>query len=95
MKTVDFNRKFKDYRGIEAGVEVVADVLAKALFNAGIPELPVASEDKFRAYKLSTKLISKNGIVEISEDDEAFLKTFCVTAFTTGAYGQIMDLLKQ
>ena len=95
MKTVDFNRKFKDYRGVEAGEETVAEVLSKVLFNAGIPELPIEREDKFRAYKLSTKLISQNGIIEISEDDEAFLKTFCVTAFTTGAYGQIMDLLKQ
>ena len=93
MKTVDFNRKFRDFKRVEAGNGTVAEELSKVLFSAGIPELPIEQSEKFRAYRLSTKLISQNGVIEISPEDEAFLSKFCLTAFAAGAYGQIIDLL--
>ena len=96
MKKVDFNRKFKDFKGKEFGTEMVGEQIAKVLFGAGgVPELPIENSDKFRAYKLSTKLIAGDGAIEINDDDEAFLEKFCAVTFSAGAYGQIMDILKK
>jgi len=92
MKQVDFNKKFKDFNGVEIGNRTISEELALALYNAGIPELPISNEEKFRAYKLSTKLISQNGVVELSNEDVTFLNTFSSHVFAAGAYGQILEL---
>jgi len=96
MKKFDFSRKFKNFKGIEFGTETMAEQIASVLFGAGAtPELAIDNADKFRAYKLSTKLIAGNGVIEISDEDAAFLEKYCAMAFSAGAYGQIMDILKQ
>ena len=92
MKTVDFSKKFKNYKGDEIGKPIYEE-LSMVLFNAGISDLPVAAADKFRAYKLSTKLISQNGSIDLNEEDVSFLKKFACDAFAAGAYGQILDLV--
>ena len=94
MKTVDFKKKFKDYKGTET-VSIIEEELSKVLFNAGIQGIPIKDEDKYRAYKLSTKLIAHSGVIELGDDDVAFLKTFCSAAFAAGAYGQIVELLEK
>jgi len=95
MRTLDFNMRFKDFRGTETGGRTIAEEMAMALFNAGIPELPVDREDKFTAYKISTKLIANSGVIELSEQDITFLRTFSCIAFSAGACGQILDLLEE
>lgn len=93
MKKVDFNRKFKNFKGLESGNETIAEEIAKILYSAGLPELPVSTDEKYRAYKISTKLISHNGVVELDDEDITFLKSFSNRAFAAGAYGQIMEIL--
>lgn len=93
MKTIDFNRKFKDFRGNDVGDGTMAVEISKALFEAGVPELPINKEEKFLAYKLSTQLIANHGVIEVSEADAAFLSNYCMMAFSAGGFGQIAAVL--
>ena len=93
MKTVDFNKHFKNVKGEDVEGNM-SDSLAETLFNAGAAGFPIDDKDKFRAYKISTKLIANNGVIEPDNSDIELLKTFCAVAFTAGAYGQIVELLE-
>ena len=93
MKKVDFNVKFKNFKGEYSGNTTISDELALALFNAGIPELPIEKENKYRAYNLCTRLISQNGVIELVDEDIDFLKKYCATSFSAGAFGQVLDLI--
>ena len=95
MKKVDFGKCFLDFKGGSIDSATMSDELSKALFSAGSPGLPIENEDKYRAYKISTKLISQDGVIDVSDDDVSFLKKFCMLAFTAGAYGQIVELIEK
>jgi hypothetical protein len=91
---VDFNKKFKDFKGNELS-ESVADKVAEALFSAGMTrEFPIKNEDKFRAYKLSQKIINAPGPVEISAEDVTLIKDVVSNFLTAGAYGQVEELVE-
>ena len=94
MKTFDFDRKFKDYKGDEIGDNTMSVEISKALYSAGVPDLPIEQNEKYLAYKISTKLIACSGVVDLGDEDVLFLKKFCGVAFSAGAYGQIVNLLE-
>jgi hypothetical protein len=89
---VNLNKQFKTLTGAEIPGETHADLIAKALFNGhGISATP---DEKYAAYKLSTKIIATAGIIEATDDEIALIKTVAAAALTPGAYGQVIDLLK-
>lgn len=91
---VNFNRRFKDFRGKETKEEI-AEKVAEALYSAGaIPELAIKREDKFRAYKLCRRIMDSNGAVEITSEDATLIKDVCSKFLTAGAYGQIHELIE-
>jgi hypothetical protein len=94
MKKFDFNRKFKNYQGIETEESpTIADELAKLLYSLGVEGLQATPDEKFPAYKIATLLISGKGEIELSQPDCDLIKKFCGYYFTAGAYGQIVELL--
>ena len=91
---VDFNKKFKDYKGQETG-DLIADKVAEALYSAGaVPEITIKRSDKFRAYKLCKSIMDNNGILEIASEDASLIKDICSMFFTAGAYGQIHEIIE-
>lgn len=91
---VNFNQKFKDFRGNELN-DCIADRVAEALFSAGMSsDLPIKREDKFRAYKLSQKIISSDNIIELSSEDVSLIKEITSNFLTAGAYGQVEELIE-
>ena len=93
MKTVDFNKKFLDIKRKEIIGDTMGELIAASLYNGGSDNYPVLPEQKFMAYKICTKLVANNGIIEVSEEEGKFLKEFCSKCFFAGAYGQIVELL--
>lgn len=91
---VNFNRPFRNYKGNETK-EVIADKVAEALYSAGaLREWPIRREDKFRAYKLCTMVISGGGEVEITRKDADLIEEVCSNFMTAGAYGQVYELIE-
>jgi hypothetical protein len=91
---VDFNRKFKDFKGNELS-DSIADKVSEALFSAGMTrECPIRNEDKFRAYKLSQKIINAAGATELSAEDITLIKEIVSNFLTAGAYGQVEELVE-
>lgn len=94
MRKIDLNKKFRDHRNMETK-EVIADKVAEALYSAGaIPEWSIKREDKFRAYLLFKKIIDNDGIIEIESEEVTLIKDICVNFMTTGAYGQVHELIE-
>ena len=91
----DFNKKFVNLRGQEIEGDTIADSIANQLFVAGIQPEQINNADKFKAYKISTKLVANNGVVELDESEIALLKSFCEKCFAAGAYGQIVEILEE
>lgn len=91
---VDFNKRFKDFRGKETKEEI-ADKVAEALYSAGaVQELAIRREDKFRAYKLCRRIMDNKGVVEITSEDATLIKDVCSKFLTAGAYGQVHELVE-
>ena len=92
---VDFNKKFRDYKGNELGI-IIADKVAEALYSAGATqELAIKREDKFRAYKLCQIIMGNNGVIDITSEDATLIKDICANYLTAGAYGQIYELIEK
>ncbi len=91
---VDFNKKFKDFKGQETNV-VIADKVAEALYSAGAtPECAIKNDNKFRAYKLCQKIINSDGAIEIESEDATLIKSVCANFLTAGAYGQVHEIIE-
>ena len=96
---VNFNVPFVDLMGkpiYENGKEaIVADRVASLLFNlSALNKEPLKAEQKYKAYKLCTRITGKPENVELSAEDAAFIKEVCSEAFSAGAYGQVVDLIE-
>jgi hypothetical protein len=92
---VNFNRKFKNFKGQETG-ELIYDKIAEALFLGGAnAELPISNENKYKAYKLSQKLIAGKGEVEITSEEATLIKEITANYLVAGAYGQIEEIIEQ
>jgi hypothetical protein len=88
---VNLNKQFKTLTGAEIAGETYADLISKALFNGhGISSTP---DEKYAAYKLSTKIIATDGQIEATEAEVALIKTVAAATLTPGAYGQLIDSL--
>ncbi len=95
---VNFNQKVKDFKGVE-GSESISDVVAQALFQAGMNgDESITSDEKYMAYKLSQKIVAgaENDLfVDISTEEGTLIKKTCEKMYVAGAYGQIYDLIEQ
>jgi hypothetical protein len=89
---LNFNIHFKDIAGVEIPGETFADAIAKALFLGRGVSLSDADE-KYAAYRLSTKLLAANADIVLSDDELKLIRKVAAAALTPGAYGQLIDLL--
>ncbi len=89
----NFNKKFKDVNGSEAG-DMVSVIVAQSLFYHGADK-PVSRDDKFKAYKLSQKFINSPEDVELSTEEASFVKEVCGDSLTAGGYGQLCDIIEK
>ena len=93
---VNFNRKIRDFKGLESN-EAMSDIVAQALYQAGGNEDGLTADDKFRAYKLCQCVISaseRGESVNISAEDAALIKKVCEKCYVAGAYGQICEIIE-
>jgi hypothetical protein len=88
---VNLNKQFKTLTGAEIAGETCADVIAKALFQGH--EITATLDEKYAAYKLSTKIITTGGLIEATDAEAVLIKTVAATILTPGAYGQLIDSL--
>lgn len=90
---VDFNKRFRNYQGIELAGQDIASAVAEALFNYG-KDNPVGRDDKFRAYVLCQRIIQGGGILEITTEEGTLIKEVCGECLTAGGYGQVYELIE-
>ena len=90
---VDFNRKFKNYDGVELAGQNIASAVAEALFNYG-KDKPVGRDEKFKAYVLCQRIIQGGGILEITTEEGTLIKEVCGESLTAGGYGQVYELIE-
>jgi hypothetical protein len=90
---VDFNRKFKDYKGNETA-GIIADELAKSLFSVGMKENSFTNDEKYNAYLLCNKINQNSGIIEITIEEAALIKKVSAESFIAGGYGQVCELIE-
>jgi hypothetical protein len=88
----NLSRNFKDITGADVPGETYADTVSKGLFLGRGVSITNADE-KYAAYKLSTKLIAEKGEVELSNEEIDLIKKVAAATLTPGAYGQIVDYL--
>jgi hypothetical protein len=90
---VNFSGNFKDHKGCETEISICEKV-AESLFVAGSSnECKIDNKDKYTAYKLSTK-IARGGVIEITAEEAALIKSITVNFFSAGAYGQVEELVE-
>jgi hypothetical protein len=91
---INLNVNFKDYKGIDLP-EKISDVVAATLFAVGTnPDTPIGKEEKYKAFKLSQKIISGDGLINLEVEEVSFIKNVASQALTAGAYGQLVDLIE-
>lgn len=89
---VNLNKKFRDITGAEIAGETYADALAKGLYlGRGISV--TNGDEKYAAYKLSTRIIAEKGEIELTNDETALVRKVAAAVLTPGAYGQVIDFL--
>ena len=94
MSKINLNKEFTDFSGTIVAGEMISDAIAKHLYlGKGIS--PDNGDEKYAAYKLSSKIIHAKEAIEVSIEDIALIKRVAASAFTPGAYGQVIDLLEK
>lgn len=93
---VNFNRSFTDCFGQELSEKKnVAEQLGMFLFNlSSLGGSPLSGERKYTAYSLCRRICSNPDVVEMSTEEASFLKEVCAEVFSSGAYGQVVDLIE-
>ena len=92
MKKFNLNREFTDCFGTIIAGEKISDAVAKHLYlGKGLSN--DNGDEKYAAYKLSTKIVTAKNDVEITPEEIALIKKMAAVCFTPGAYGQVLDLL--
>ena len=89
---VNFNKRFRLYDGKESP-ESIANVVAQALYNHGSAK-PVDAKEKYRAYVLSTQIVSQDGEIDITTEDATLIKNVCGEGLTSGGYGQVYEIIE-
>jgi hypothetical protein len=94
MKKINLNKQFRDITGARIAGETYADAIAKGLyFGRGISV--TNGEEKYAAYKLSTRIIAEKTEIELTDDETALVRKVAAAVLTPGAYGQVIDLLEK
>lgn len=93
---VNFNKSFADCFGKELSEKKnVAEQLGMYLFNLShLGGSPLSGEQKYMAYSLCRRICSNPDVVEMSTEEASFLKEVCAEVFSSGAYGQIVDIIE-
>lgn len=90
---VNFNQRVRDYRGNEVDI-VISEKLSELMWFAGSSaEHQFSREEKFRAYKISQKLICHNGNIEVDVEEAAFIKDMAGRYLAAGVFGQVCDII--
>ncbi|MBR5271804.1 MAG: hypothetical protein IKU25_00185 [Clostridia bacterium] len=91
---VNFNQKVKDHRGKEVDI-VISEKLSELMWYAGSSaDHQFTREEKFRAYKISQKLIAHDGNIEIDVDEASFIKDMASKYLAAGVFGQVCDIIE-
>jgi hypothetical protein len=94
MKKINLNKEFRDFNGTVIAGEMISDAIAKHLYLGKGISLDNGDE-KYAAYKLSSKLIHSKAEIELTTEEIQLIKKVAATGFTPGAYGQVMDFLNE
>ncbi len=92
MKKINLNKEFTDFSGSIIAGEKMADAIAKNLY-LGNGIAPNNGDEKYAAYKLSSKIIHASDDINLSDEEIVLIKKVAAVSFTPGAYGQVIDLL--
>lgn len=91
---VNFNQKIKNHRGEEVEI-IISEKLSELMWFAGSQaDSQFTREEKFKAYKISQKLIANNGNIEIDVDEASFIKDMSGKYLAAGVFGQICDIIE-
>lgn len=91
---VNFNQKIKDFKGNPTDI-IISDKLAELLFFIGNSEFRITRDNKWRAYKISQKLIAGNGTIDMEVEDATMIKEVCAECLAAGVFGQICDIIEE
>nr|DAN89220.1 MAG TPA: hypothetical protein [Caudoviricetes sp.] len=91
---VNFNQTVKDFKGNSTDI-VISDKLAELLFFAGNSDFHMTREEKWRAYKISQKLIAGDGTIDMEVEDATMIKEVCAQCLAAGVFGQICDIIEE
>jgi hypothetical protein len=93
MKKINLNKEFKDFSGSIIAGEMISDAIAKNLYlGKGIA--PDNGDEKYAAYKLSSKIIHAKDDMDVTPEEIILIKKVAAVALTPGAFGQVIDLLE-
>ena len=73
---------------------LVCDLLARALFEVAGSNVPISSEEKYRCWKISQRILAKPEATELESEDIVLIKKIIAPSLSAGVYGQIVDLLE-
>ena len=90
---INLNKEFTDFSGSIIAGEIIADAIAKNLY-LGKRVAPDNGDEKYAAYKLSSKIIHAKDAIEVTPEEIILIKKVAAEALTPGAYGQGIDLLE-
>ena len=90
---VNLDQKFKGFNGEDLGKDPIKWFLAKALFGGqGVGN---SEDDKGNAYKLCNRLMNENTeAIELDKDERKLLRSVACASLTPGAFGQVVELIK-
>lgn len=98
---VNFDRPFVDCFGKEVVNEKtgkgtnIAESLCMVIFNLNtVGGVPLPPEKKYDLHKISRKIATCPGEVEISTEEGTLLKEVAAEAYSCGAYGQVADIIE-
>lgn len=92
---VNFNTPLKTFRGEDmkdesGNTQNIKDLVCARLYASGED---MSQEEKFEAYKLMTRINAADNEVDICDKESVLIKKCCERSLTTGAFGQIYQLL--
>lgn len=93
---VNFNRVFVDNLGQEINEKRnIAEQLSMYLFNlSSLSGVPLPGDKKYTAYCLCRRISANPEDVDISTEEATFIKDVCADVLSSGAYGQVVDIIE-
>lgn len=98
---LNFDRNFTDCFGREIHNEStgkasnIGESLCMVIFNLNtLGGQPMPPEKKYKAHRICRKIAATPGEVEITTEEATLLKEIASEAYSTGAYGQVVDIIE-